>query len=65
MGVVFGGGSLGSAVMSVATNVMVSRLGVAWTFRILGLMLWGVCIPASWFIRAPNASGKEAPSLQW
>ncbi|KAH6686407.1 major facilitator superfamily domain-containing protein [Plectosphaerella plurivora] len=49
MGVVFGGGSLGSAVMSVATNVMVSRLGVAWTFRILGFMLWGVCVPASWF----------------
>ncbi|KAK7415030.1 hypothetical protein QQX98_006168 [Neonectria punicea] len=37
MGVVFGGGSLGAAVMSITTNLLVRRLDVAWTFRILGI----------------------------
>ncbi|KAK1623508.1 major facilitator superfamily transporter [Colletotrichum phormii] len=41
MGFVFGGGSLGSAIMSVVTNYLVKDLGVSWTFRILGFVLWG------------------------
>ncbi|EFQ31233.1 major facilitator superfamily transporter [Colletotrichum graminicola M1.001] len=66
MGFVFGGGSLGSAVMSVATNFLVRDLGVAWTFRILGFILWGVSIPASYFLPQRNSSGKKASrQLQW
>ncbi|KZL67817.1 major facilitator superfamily transporter [Colletotrichum tofieldiae] len=66
MGFVFGGGSLGSAVMSVATNFLVRDLDVAWTFRILGFILWGVSIPASYFLPQKPASGKKASrQLQW
>ncbi|KAK1965521.1 major facilitator superfamily transporter [Colletotrichum sublineola] len=66
MGFVFGGGSLGSAVMSVATNFLVKGLDVAWTFRILGFILWGVSIPASYFLPRKPVSGKKASrQLQW
>ncbi|KZL65587.1 major facilitator superfamily transporter [Colletotrichum incanum] len=66
MGFVFGGGSLGSAVMSVATNFLVKDLDVAWTFRVLGFILWGVSIPASYFLPRKTASGKKASrQLQW
>ncbi|KAF5002764.1 hypothetical protein FGRMN_162 [Fusarium graminum] len=65
MGIVFGGGSLGAAVMSIATNLLVKRLDVAWTFRILGLMLWGVCVPASYFIQQPSGLMTTGLKLQW
>lgn len=66
MGFVFGGGSLGSAIMSVVANYLVKDLGVSWTFRILGFILWGVSIPASYFLPRRMASEKKASrQLQW
>ncbi|KAF4963497.1 hypothetical protein FSARC_8506 [Fusarium sarcochroum] len=65
MGVVFGGGSLGAAVMSIATHLLVRDVDVAWTFRILGFMLWGVCVPASYFIQQPQGSANANLELQW
>ncbi|KAL0936265.1 ricin b lectin [Colletotrichum truncatum] len=66
MGFVFGGGSLGSAVMSVVTNYLVKDLGVAWTFRILGFILWGVSMPASYFLPSRKRTGaKGSRQLQW
>ncbi|KXH69145.1 major facilitator superfamily transporter [Colletotrichum salicis] len=66
MGFVFGGGSLGSAIMSVVTNYLVKDLGVSWTFRILGFILWGVSIPASYFLPRRSSSGKKTSrQLQW
>ncbi|OAQ78106.1 monocarboxylate transporter [Purpureocillium lilacinum] len=64
-GVVFGGGSLGAAVMGVATNELVQNVGVAWTFRILGFLLWAICLPAACCIRQPPSSGPSIPKLQW
>ncbi|KAF9876675.1 ricin b lectin [Colletotrichum karsti] len=66
MGFVFGGGSLGSAIMSVVTNYLVKDLDVAWTFRILGFILWGVSIPASYFLpRRNKMANKGSRQLQW
>ncbi|KAM0543136.1 hypothetical protein ACHAPJ_012478 [Fusarium lateritium] len=65
MGIVFGGGSLGAAVMSIATHLLVRDVDVAWTFRILGFMLWGVCVPASYFIQQPKGSANANLELQW
>ncbi|KAF6823219.1 ricin b lectin [Colletotrichum plurivorum] len=66
MGFVFGGGSLGSAVMSVVANFLVRDLDVAWTFRILGFILWGVSMPASYFLPRRSRSGtKGSRQLQW
>ncbi|KAH7184525.1 major facilitator superfamily domain-containing protein [Fusarium flagelliforme] len=65
MGIVFGGGSLGAAIMSIATNLLVQQVDVAWTFRILGFMLWAVCIPASYFIQQPSGAASAGLKLQW
>ncbi|ATY60992.1 fungal specific transcription factor [Cordyceps militaris] len=64
-GVVFGGGSLGAAVMGVATNSMVGRIGAPWTFRILGFMLWAVCLPAACLMKQPASTQNAMPKLQW
>ncbi|EEY23385.1 conserved hypothetical protein [Verticillium alfalfae VaMs.102] len=65
MGIVLGGGSVGSAVMSVVTTVLVKHVDVAWTFRILGFLLWAVCIPSAFFIRPPPGSDNSHLQLQW
>ncbi|QPG95145.1 hypothetical protein C2857_007731 [Epichloe festucae Fl1] len=64
-GIVFGGGSLGAAVMGVAANELVDAVGVEWTFRILGFMLWAVCLPAAYCIKQPLLSKSSVPQLQW
>ncbi|KAK2595669.1 hypothetical protein QQS21_006642 [Conoideocrella luteorostrata] len=64
-GIVFGGGSLGAAVMGVAANELVDKVGAEWTFRILGIMLWAVCLPAAYCIKQPLLSKSSVPQLQW
>ncbi|KAM3506968.1 hypothetical protein MY11210_007341 [Beauveria gryllotalpidicola] len=64
-GIVFGGGSLGAAVMGVATNSMVGRIGAPWTFRVLGFMLWAVCLPAACLMKQPASAQNSVPKLQW
>ncbi|CCE32124.1 related to protein MCH2 (monocarboxylate permease homolog) [Claviceps purpurea 20.1] len=64
-GIVFGSGSLGAAVMTVVTHELVDKVGVEWTFRVLGIMLWVVCIPAAWCIRQPLLAKTSIPQLQW
>lgn len=64
-GIVFGGGSLGAAVMGVAANELVNKVGIEWTFRILGFMLWAVCLPAAYCIKQPLLSKSAVPQLQW
>ncbi|GLI77722.1 hypothetical protein PoHVEF18_006015 [Penicillium ochrochloron] len=64
-GVVFGGGSLGAAALSVAANMLVSELGVPWTLRIFGLLAWGICVPAACILRQPTSAAAAVPQLQW
>ncbi|KAG6009869.1 hypothetical protein E4U21_000971 [Claviceps maximensis] len=64
-GIVFGGGSLGAAVMAVVAHELVDRVGVEWTFRILGIMLWAVCIPAACCVKRPPLSKSSVSQLQW
>ncbi|KHN94702.1 Major facilitator superfamily domain, general substrate transporter [Metarhizium album ARSEF 1941] len=64
-GIVFGGGSLGAAVMGVASSELVNKVGIEWTFRILGFMLWALCLPAAYCIKQPLLSKSCVPQLQW
>ena len=45
------GGGIGAAVLSIAINAMIQRVGVPWTFRVLGLCTLATGGPAAWFIR--------------
>ncbi|KNG83835.1 monocarboxylate transporter [Aspergillus nomiae NRRL 13137] len=65
VGIVFGGGSLGSAIMSIATNMMVKQLPLEWIFRVLAFLLWGVCAPAACLIRQPSHAKNSVPRPQW
>lgn len=50
-GVIKLGGGVGAAVFSVALEAMNRRLGIAWTFRIFGLLALAVAVPAAFLIR--------------
>ncbi|KAA8642776.1 hypothetical protein EYZ11_002932 [Aspergillus tanneri] len=50
-GIVYAGGGLGGAVISFVLNALLSRVGIAWTFRILGFLIWGTGLPAAYFIK--------------
>ncbi|CAI6336263.1 unnamed protein product [Periconia digitata] len=42
------GGGIGGCVMSVALEALNRRVGIAWTFRIQGLLTIGTGVPAAW-----------------
>lgn len=44
------GGGIGATVMAIALEALVRRVGVAWTFRVQGLLTIGVGLPAAWFM---------------
>ena len=50
-GIVFAGGGLGGAVISVAMDGLIQRLGPAWTFRVIGLLQLATGLPAAWLIK--------------
>lgn len=50
-GIVFAGGGLGGAVISLSMSAIVERLGTAWTFRLIGLVMLATGLPAAWFLK--------------
>ncbi|KIW15526.1 hypothetical protein PV08_05572 [Exophiala spinifera] len=57
------GGGVGAAVLSIGVDAMISRVGVAWTFRILGFCILATGCPAAWFLRERVPIGRGAPFL--
>lgn len=53
-GIVFAGGGLGGAIISFAMDGLIERLGVAWTFRVIGLLQLATGLPASLLIKERN-----------
>lgn len=54
-GLVFAGGGLGGAIISLSMSAIVARLGTAWAFRLIGLLMWVTGLPMAWLLkeRAP------------
>ena len=50
-GVIKLGGGIGATVMAIATGVLTEKVGVAWTFRIFGILSLATGAPAAFFIR--------------
>ncbi|KAI1277518.1 major facilitator superfamily domain-containing protein [Xylaria sp. FL0933] len=50
-GVVFAGGGLGGAVLSLALDPLIRSAGPAWAFRTLGLSTIATGLPAAWFLK--------------
>lgn len=56
-GIIYAGGGLGGAVTSLAMERLIEEVGTAWTFRVIGLLTLGTCLPAAWLL-------KERTSIQ-
>lgn len=55
------GGGIGGSVMAIALEKMVQRVGIAWTFRIQGLLTVGMGLPAAWFMKDRIPPVRKAP----
>jgi MFS family permease len=51
VGIVYGGGGIGGAVISLSLEAGVRNIGVEWTFRMVGILMLATCLPAAWFIQ--------------
>ncbi|KAG4421492.1 hypothetical protein IFR04_005331 [Cadophora malorum] len=56
-GIVKLGGGIGATIMALITGVLVEKLGVAWTFRIMGLLSLATGVPAAFLIRERHPAG--------
>ncbi|RYO78876.1 hypothetical protein DL763_009481 [Monosporascus cannonballus] len=50
-GVVFAGGGLGGAILSLALDPLIRSAGPAWAFRVLGLATLATGLPTAWLVR--------------
>jgi MFS family permease len=59
-GIVYAGGGLGGAATSFAMDGLINRVGIPWTFRIIGFMTIATGLPAAWLVRdrAPSSRSK-------
>jgi len=63
-GIVFAGGGLGGAIISFAMDGLINRLGVAWTFRVIGLLQLATGLPAALLIKE-RAEARKHSFIDW
>ncbi|KAK7751431.1 hypothetical protein SLS62_006687 [Diatrype stigma] len=63
-GVVFAGGGLGGAILSLALDPLIRNAGPAWTFRVLGIATLATGLPAAWLIRERTPM-RRAGFVEW
>lgn len=63
-GIVYAGGGLGGTVISFILDALLQRVGIAWTFRILGFLIMGTGLPAAWLIKE-RAPIKPTKMVEW
>ena len=50
-GIVKGAGGIGGTVLAVGLDAMIKRVGIPWTFRIMGILTFSTGMPAAWFLK--------------
>jgi MCP family monocarboxylic acid transporter-like MFS transporter 3 len=63
-GIIKLGGGVGGCVMAIALNGMYQRVGIAWTFRIQGLMTLALGMPAAWMLK-DRVPLRNTPFVDW
>jgi hypothetical protein len=61
---VYAGGGLGGTIISFAMDGLIQKLGPAWTFRIIGLVMLVTGLPAAWLIKE-RAPITMAAFIEW
>lgn len=54
-GLVFAGGGLGGAIITIVEGILIQRYGVAWAYRVMGLATLATGLPAAFFIKERSA----------
>ncbi|KAF8894392.1 major facilitator superfamily domain-containing protein [Infundibulicybe gibba] len=62
-GLVYGGAGIGGAVLSLSINALISRVGIAWMFRIMGFITLAVALPAAAVIR--ERTRRASATIEW
>lgn len=63
-GIVYAGGGLGGTVLSFILDALLQRVGIAWTFRILGFMIMTTGLPAAYLIKG-RAPIQRTKIVEW
>jgi MCP family monocarboxylic acid transporter-like MFS transporter 3 len=63
-GIIKLGGGVGGCVMAVALEALYQKVGIAWTFRLQGLMTLALGVPAAWMLQE-RVPLRNAPFLDW
>lgn len=50
-GIVYAGGGLGGAVISIVLDSLIQKLGIPWTFWIIGVLTLVTGLPAAWLLK--------------
>jgi MFS family permease len=58
------GGGVGGCVMAIALEAMYQRVGIAWTFRIQGLLTIAMGLPAAW-MQKERVPLRNMPFVDW
>ncbi|KAJ3880451.1 major facilitator superfamily domain-containing protein [Lentinula edodes] len=62
-GAVYGAAGIGGAVLSVAQSALIRRVGVAWTFRIIGASVIALTFPACCFLK--DRLRRSTATIEW
>jgi MCP family monocarboxylic acid transporter-like MFS transporter 3 len=57
------GGGIGGTMMAIALERLMQKVGIAWTFRIQGLLTIGMGVPSAWFMKDRIASVRKSPFI--
>jgi MFS family permease len=59
-GLVKAGGGLGATVFPLAAQALIDSVGLAWTFRIIGILMLATGVPAAWLMQDRAQRGRVA-----
>ncbi|KIK65056.1 hypothetical protein GYMLUDRAFT_39459 [Collybiopsis luxurians FD-317 M1] len=62
-GAVYGSAGMGGAVLSIAQNYLTDRVGIAWSFRIMGLATMVLTFPACYFLK--DRLRRSTSTIEW
>ncbi|KAJ6785533.1 hypothetical protein PWT90_03824 [Aphanocladium album] len=63
-GLVFAGGGLGGAIITIVEGILIQRFGAAWAYRVMGLATFATGLPAAFFIKERSAVAVVG-SIEW
>ncbi|KAG8630357.1 hypothetical protein KVT40_001976 [Elsinoe batatas] len=64
-GIAYSGAGIGSAVIALSLNKLIEVGGLETVLKVLGASAWVICIPASYFLKAPPGRLRAVAGIQW